>query len=258
MGDIETGYTLLEDGEFPHAEALARRALSSRQGDPAWMQLLALSLAEQERTADASEAFRELAAREQGKPAHWQNIGNAWLDLGLHDEALCAFERVGRFGGAGIEFDLGYGLSLSAWGRDAGARPRLQAAHRIEPGAADTCLAFTTCLCQFERYDDVAAVLAGMAPVPLSQRERETLAWIHAQCGDDAQAGSLLRQLLNAAPGHARLRVQYALLLERLNRLPEAQAQLDQPSLTLGASDFNAGRARAVGTPRWRSRRRPA
>lgn len=245
MDDVETGYALLADGDSAHAEVLARRALSSRQDDPAWLQLLALSLAGQDRAADAGEVFRELAALEPGEPAHWQNIGNACLDLGLHDEALSAFERAGRFGGTGIEFDLGYGLSLSACGRHADALPRLQAAHRVEPAAADTSLAYAACLCEFERYDDVPAVLAGMAPVPLTPRQRETLAWIHAQCGDDARAESLLRQLLDAMPGHAALRVQYALLLERLNRLPEAQAQLDHPSLALAAPDFNAGLVRA-------------
>ena len=245
MDNVEAGYALLAQGEPGNAEAMARRGLSSQRGDPEWLQLLALSLAGQDRASEASAVFRKLAALEPGRPAHWQNLGNACLDLGLNEEALSAFERAGRFGAAGIEFDLGYGLSLSACGRYAEALPRLQAAHRAEPHAVDTCLAYASCLCEFERYDDVPPVLAGMAPASLSQRQRETLAWIHAQCGDDRQAESLLRELLDAMPGHAGLRVQYALLLERLNRLPEAQAQLDHPSVVPGTPDFNAGLARA-------------
>lgn len=245
MDDVETGYALLARGEAGPAEAIARCALSMRSADPEWLQLLALSLASQGRASEASALFRELATLEPGRPAHWQNLGNACLDLGLNEDALSAFERAGRFGAAGIEFDLGYGLSLSACGRYADAMPRLQAAYAAEPNAVDTCLAYASCLCEFERYDEVPAVLAGMTRAPLSPRHRETLAWIHAQCGDDARAESLLRELLDEMPDHAGLRVHYALLLERLNRLPEARAQLDHPSVALGVTDFNAGLARA-------------
>ena len=245
MDDVETGYALLARGEAGPAEAIARRALSIRSADPEWLQLLALSLAGQDRASEAGALFRELAALEPGRPAHWQNLGNACLDLGLNEDALSAFERAGRFGAAGIEFDLGFGLSLSACGRHADALPRLQAAYAAEPDAVDTCLAYASCLCEFERYDEVPAVLAGMARAPLSRRQRETLAWIHAQCGNDAQAESLLRELLDETPDHAGLRVHYALLLERLNRLTEAQAQLDHASVAQGVPDFNAGLARA-------------
>lgn len=232
MTDIETIHAHLARGDAWQAEAMAREGLQSSDDAAPWLCALGLSLAQQARAHEAGDVFRQLAALQPAEPAHWVNIGNACLHQGLAHEALSAFERAQRLGAAGIEFELGYGLALLAAGHHAQATRTLRIAHAADRTAADTCIAYAVSLCELEQHDEALAVLDGMRrPVQLSRRHAEMQAWILVQAGRDHEAEALLRELIDADPGEPTQRIQLALLLERLNRLPEAGNELAHASV---------------------------
>ena len=244
--DPETANAHLMRGDAWQAEAAAREGLAISANPLPWLGILALSLAQQSRADEAVVVFRQLAELQPGEPAHWLNIGNACLHLGSAEDALSAFERAQRLGATGVEFDLGHGLALLAAGRHAAAVRALQAAHAGDRGATDTCVAYATALCELERHDEALAVLDGMQhPAQATRRQSEMLAWVLAQSGRDGEAEALLRDLIAADPGESTQRVQLALLLERLNRLAEAKAELGHAGVLHAAPSVALGLARA-------------
>lgn len=243
--DLETANAHLMRGDAWQAEAAAREGLAMSANPLPWLGILALSLAQQSRADEAVDVFRQLAELQPGEPAHWLNIGNACLHRGTAGEALSAFERAQRLGATGVEFDLGHGLALLATGRHAPAVRALQAAHAADRGATDTCVAYATALCELERHDEALAVLDGMQrPVQPTRRQSEMLAWVLTQSGRDAEAEALLRDLIAADPGEPTQRIQLALLLERLNRLAEAKAELAHASVLDAPPSVALGLAR--------------
>lgn len=242
MDGLADAYALL--GPHPDAaEARARAGLAVSPDHGGWLQLLALSLASQGRAAEAREGFAALAAREPEVTAHWLNLGNACLDLALPAPALEAFEHAAGLGASGVALDLGLGLALLERGRVADALPRLQAAHAADP-APDTTLALARCLLALGRQDEAADCVAGLGTAVLDPRQAESLSWILAQAGRDADAEAVLAGVLARHPAQGGLRVQYALLLERLNRRHEARAQLEHPAVAEAGADPNHGLAR--------------
>ncbi|WP_123768547.1 tetratricopeptide repeat-containing sulfotransferase family protein [Vulcaniibacterium tengchongense] len=229
---MERALSLLAGGKAAEVEHMAAAVLRGGH-DPVWATVLGLSLGAQGRHADAAALFRALAEREPAVPEHRINLGNAYLHLGEPENARASFAAAERSGLDGVEFRLGYGLALLACGAPEQARVHLAAAFRLGP-AADTALPYAQCLCELERFDQAARIVAGLRPAALTARQREALAWVYAQTGQDRAACELYQALLEACPDRGDLRVDFALLLERINRLEDAETQLAHPSVLHG------------------------
>lgn len=244
--ELDLAEQALHRGQPEQAEKMARGALRLAAGDPArcW-QLLASSLLAQARPEEARMAFAQLAELQPHEPAHWLNLGNCNLECGDGETACAAFEQARATGADDVAYLLGHGLALLACGRFLQAQPLLLRAWRQEPQAADTCLAYAQCLAELERFDEIGACIGQLSPGALSPAQRQALAWLLAQAGEDVRALALYRELLAEDVAAIEPRLQLVLLLERLNRVADAAALLCQEPLA--SAPLDAMKALALG-----------
>lgn len=253
QANLERAYALLERGIAHDAEAHARQALRDAPDSIPWRSLLALALGQQGRHADAEEVFADLTRLQPRDASHWLNLGNAALANGRPEVSLAAFEQAGALGASGIEGELGCGLALQALGRHAQAEAFLRAALQREPQAPDVILPYAQVLCELERFTEALDQVRRIPSVPLDPSQRFVRAWVLMQAGDDAAAEAAWRDEIAAAADHVDARLQYALLLERLNRVDEAAAVLDHPAVA--GSDASTVKSLAHARVLRRSRR---
>lgn len=230
--DIEQALDLLSIGNARAAEELSRRVLGDGF-DPAWQTVLGMSLGAQGRAQEALDVFGELTGREPEVPEHWINVGNTYLHLSDPDSAVACYRQAAELGASGVEFSLGYGLALQATGAFAEARLHLARAHAEDPHSPDVVLPYAQCLCELEDFELAARCVQGVQAGLLSPSQQEVLAWVLAQTDQDRAACDLYERILAANPQAGRARVEYALLLERLNRLEHAEEQLAHPAAEL-------------------------
>jgi tetratricopeptide (TPR) repeat protein len=218
---------LLREGHVAEALMRASRALASGAAQPAWQRLHALALAASGHSSEARRQFMAFARQHPHDTDAWVNLGNACLECGDGADALEAFERAGMAGAMDVPYLLGRGLALMATGSFSEAAAWLRRAHLLEPAAADVRLALGQCLAELEAFEELDACLVDAAPMGMSFQQRTAWGWLLAQAGRDEDALQVYRQLLAADPTAQLPRLQLALLLERLNRVQEAKAQLD-------------------------------
>lgn len=233
---------LLATGDAWGALSLAEAAsVAEGAAKPDWWRVMALALAATGRPQEARQYFSRYAQSRPLDPDAWVNLGNVSLDCADASAALQAFERARASGAAGAAYLLGHGLALLASERFQDACRCLGKARALEPGAADIGLAWGQCLAELERYEELGECVARLDAGELTHAQRGVLAWLLAQAGRDAEAVRLYRLLLDEDPGALECRAQLVLLLERLNRLPEAAAALaSSPSPLLPHSSITA------------------
>ena len=178
------------------------------------------------RHADAALLFQHLHREQPDEPAHALNLGNARLACADTDGALQAYDAAERLGGGGVALWLGQGLAWLAARRFQEAGRCLRRAYREQPEASDVALAWAQYLVEMERFDDARRCLARIDMAAVSPAQRRGAAWLHAQAGDERLALQLFAACLADDPGDDLTRLQYALLLERMNRLDETGEHL--------------------------------
>ena len=227
--DIAKGEALFETGALAEVERLAHLALMTDLApdiNVRWLNLLAFCLALQGKPTEALAVFTQLARLQPGEASHRINLGNACLEAGHPREASEAFEQARKLGAEGVAYLLGHGLALMACAQFEPASERLADAHALEPEAIDVRLAYAQCLSELENFDAVGKLVGQLPEAGLVRDQQAVLAWLLAQAGFDERATDLYRRLIETDPGATHLRVQLALLLERLNRLDDARALL--------------------------------
>ncbi|MCC4600007.1 tetratricopeptide repeat-containing sulfotransferase family protein [Xanthomonas melonis] len=213
----------IRDGLAPHAldSAAWSRFAEKLHGDNA--------------LRDACYAYWQLALIEPDEPAYLINVGNLLLELEEFQGSLMAFEDAMRCGAAGaVACQLGRGLALLYLQRFGQAEESLRCAWRQEPHACDVALAYSQCLMELERFDDANVCLMHLDDRDMSRTQREAFAWLLANCGHEQRAIALYAELLDDTYATIELRIQLVLLLERLNRLDEADAHLQHQTIVSG------------------------
>lgn len=185
-----------------------------------------MALAGQGQVEEARSWFSRAAELQPGSLSAWMNLGNVCLESADALAAGAAFERARALGADDVAWLLGYGLSMLGQARFDDAGKLLSAALVREPGAVDVRLAYAQSLAEMERFEELAQCLLPLNPASLNLSERQALAWLLAQAGSDELALDLYRQVIAEAPDSAESRIQFALLLERLNRVEEAGLML--------------------------------
>lgn len=216
----------LQQGRQRAAEAAMRRMLDQTPGFAPGMEVLAMALAGQGQVQEARSWFFKAAELQPGSLSTWMNLGNVCLESADAQAAGAAFERARALGADDVAWLLGYGLALLGQARFDDASKLLNAALIREPDAVDVRLAYAQSLAELERFEELAQCLQPLNAASLSLGERRALAWLLAQAGCDDRAQELYREVLAEAPDSAEARIQFALLLERLNRVEEASQML--------------------------------
>lgn len=224
--ELENAVENLQQGRHDLAEAAMRRLLDAAPDFAPAMEVLAMALAGQGRLQEAREGFSSAAVLQPDSVSVWMNLGNVCLESEDAAAAGVAFERARALGAADVAWLLGYGLALLGQARFSDANGFLEAALASEPEAMDVRLAYAQSLAELEHFEELAACLQGVRADALSPGERQALAWLLAQAGSDEAAQQLYRQVIAEAPQAGESRIQFALLLERLNRVEEADQVL--------------------------------
>ncbi|QHG87766.1 MULTISPECIES: tetratricopeptide repeat-containing sulfotransferase family protein [Xanthomonas] len=206
---------------------------------------------------DACHAYWHLALLQPDEPAYPINAGNLLLELEDFQNSLFAFdEAMRRGGGDAVACHLGRGLALLYLQQYQQSEKSLREAWRREPDACDVALAYSQCLMELERFDEISACLAYLAERDMSRAQRESFAWLLAHCGEEARAIALYQDLLDETDATLELRMQLVLLLERLNRLDEAAGYLQHRAVAAG--DTTPMTALAMGRMRRRQKQHAA
>ncbi|WP_082473484.1 MULTISPECIES: tetratricopeptide repeat-containing sulfotransferase family protein [Xanthomonas] len=195
---------------------------------------------------DACHAYWHLASLQLSEPAYLINIGNLLLELEDFSGSLVAYEEAVRRGaGDEVACHLGKGLALLYLQRYQQAEISLRNAWQQEPEACDVVLAYSQCLMELERFDEMKSCLARLEYYEMSRAQRESFAWLLANCGEEPRALVLYKDLLDDTHATSELRMQLVLLLERLNRVEEAEGYLQHRSVI--GSEMSPMKALALG-----------
>jgi tetratricopeptide (TPR) repeat protein len=217
-----------QDGHFEEAERLSRELLRREPDHRMASTILALSLNARGRYADAAALLRRLTQLEPGSAVHWANLGTALRSCGEFDEALAAYHEAAQRGQASADFLLNVGLLHIERFEYGKARAVFEQAAALAPDDAEIRY-FHAASC-FNDADDARAQeglrgwrdLKGLSPEMLTR-----IGTLLTQLGDTVEAEAAFRAALSADPGQALARVGLAQLLERGNRVAEAQREMD-------------------------------
>jgi len=236
--DLRASFKLLST-DPAEAEARARSFLAHTPGGSDATLLLAAAIRRQGDAAGAAALLEPLAAAGVTRADVYQELGLAFASLGRADDAAAQLE-------AAVARNPQLSAAWRALGDQHFAAGRISAA---DAAYAQSIRASVTDPELLRAADAlVAGELAVAEPILRARLKRaptdiaaiRMLAELASRLGRYGDAEKLLRRALELAPGFRPARHNYALVLHRQNRSPEAIAQID---LLLADDPHNAGLA---------------
>lgn len=227
MTDFIPVWAALSHGEHATVIAVARRALATEPRQREALMLLAAASFESGALPDAEAAYRQLTEIEAGNASHWQNLGTVQREAGDLPAALVSYEQAMACGAGAVDFHLNFGLLLWDLFEVDRARAHLEAAYSLDPNDAACALAYGGFCCQTIRQQTAVTVLRRWREWrELAESQLPELsAWL-LELGEMAEAEAVLRLASTLDPENPLVQLRLAGLLERLNRLDEAEALL--------------------------------
>lgn len=223
-------YAMLDAGNAPEAERLARLEVQQSNGaeQAEWLLPLALALRAEGKLPEALATLEQLTVLHPERVSTWGNYATVLRALGRVGEARAAYIRA-----LDIEprnapqwFNLG---SLDLQRGDAlGARDSLLRAHTLEPALPlfGIVAAHAMCECRDYRAPDMIAPWRDWLPLPDDQQYELALVM---QLTDLMQESvGVLEQLVARAPGYTVAQLLLSSAYERVNRLEDAANVLDR------------------------------
>lgn len=221
--DIQQIMALLQGGRAFHAEQCCRRFLVDQPDDEAGLMLLAVALQQQELPLRAAAIHERLTLLYPNRADHWANLGTALREAGRLDEAEEAYLLALRVEPehAGIQGNLG--LLYKERADYAGARRYLAQAARQLPQDHEICIYAALACCECGDNAEAARLVADWRSwPPLSDDLCIDLAWMFTQMGRTSDAEHLLGASMQLSGARPRTLARMVALLERVNRLDEA------------------------------------
>ena len=215
-------------GDLVAAEWLSRMALGSGGEQPQLLQILALSIHEQGRAADALPSYMRLTELEPGAHGHWGNLGNALRDLDRHEEAEQAYLRAIDLAPREAQHKVNLGFLLGDMGEVAGARMAMLDAFELDPGLLDARIyGSLACFeCGDARNADLLIEDHAQWAGELTLEQLLDLARALLHLGHDEQSEAVFALARRKHPDALLVRIRRALMLERVNRLDDARAEI--------------------------------
>jgi tetratricopeptide (TPR) repeat protein len=175
---------------------------------------------------EAARHFRALAGLQPHWAMHWANLGTALRAAGEFDEAVRAYTEAAARGAASSEFLLNFALLRMDRFEYGQARALLAQAAAAAPRDAE--VRYFLAVSDFHHAHDEQAqrTLAGWHGLDMSVDQLARTGTLLMQLGLTGQAGEALADALRRAPGHPVATVRLAQLLERTNRVAEAEELL--------------------------------
>ncbi len=227
MTETPTLWAAFARGEYAAVIAVARRILGDRPQHAESLQLLAAASFEQGDLATAMASYRQLAALQPEQTGHWTNLGAVQREAGLLVEAKASYQQAAAVGATGVDFHLNSGLLFWDLGEIDAAHEQLAIAHAMDPDDAAIALAYGGLCCQTVRQQQALLVLLRWRQwrALAESQLMELSSWL-LQLGEMREAEAVLRLALTLEPEHVLAKIRLSGLLERLNKLDEADALL--------------------------------
>jgi len=224
--DLQQAFGAFSQGQLSRAEEYAQRALRQMPDSNEAKLILAVTLAQLGRPAEAVPLFRALCIAHPEVAEHFSNLGNALLDSG----DVAAAREVLRDGRsrhpnvAELAFRLGLAYYRLQQYADASEALR-QAASLTDYPEANVWLAGS--LLQMGERDAATQVIGAMGAIAsLDDASLQHYGWVSAQLDQQSLAEAAYGCLLLRNPNNADVLVNLAYLYERANRLGDVERLL--------------------------------
>jgi tetratricopeptide (TPR) repeat protein len=222
----------LATGQNAAAQEKCMRVLGAHHHHPGALEVLGTSLSSQGRYEEAMRVFNALTLMQPTVAAHWQNLGTVLRPIGRQAQSLAAFERALRLGRptAGLLYNLG---ALQMDRLDYGAA-HLALRDAVALAPRDARIRWTYAQCCYDighRQEAVTALEEWETFDGLSVEITVSIALLLVTSGAADLAQPAVQRLIANPPASGRAVVGFATLLERLHRLDEARAVMQQLAL---------------------------
>lgn len=199
--DLDRARDWQKAGEVDRAAAVYQQILSDQPDHQEARHLLAIADLQRGDVAAAIERLEPLAAEAADNAQYQNNLGNAYMMTGRHDEAAACFRQT-------VALDPGMADGWHNLGNAEGARKDLKAAETayreaiaVQPGHLGATANLGTVLRLTDRLDEAIALLrTAVATTPLDVRLRHNLADTLAANGETEEALALAEDLVTSAP----------------------------------------------------------
>ena len=222
----------LASGQIAAAQEKCMRVLGAHHLHPGALDVLGTSLGSQGRYEEAMRVFNALTLIQPTVAAHWQNLGTVLRPIGRRAQSLAAFERALRLGPptAGLLYNLG-ALQMDRLDYSA-AHLALRDAAALAPRNARIRWTYAQCCYDIgHRQEAVTALEDWETLEDLSVEITVSIALLLVTSGAAHLAQPAVQRLIANPPTSGRAVVGFAFLLERLHRLEEARAVMQQLAL---------------------------
>jgi tetratricopeptide (TPR) repeat protein len=234
---VSSAVALLRENRVALAEAGCRHALAMSTDHVGALTVLSVLLIEERRFGEAVDVLSSLTRLAADEPAHWFNLGNARRGAGDLDGSLHAYAAAAERGEASSDFYYNLGLTHLERLDFVSARAVLERARALAP--ADAEVRYRLALACHEAQDNaaVAGALEGWQGLDgLSTELVARIAELLVNAGEPTRAAAALADALtDPAPGPP-ASLTLIQVLERLNRVVEAQQLLERLLANVGAA----------------------
>ena len=211
------------------AQAKCMQVLSVNDRHPGALSLLGTVLYSQERHEESVRIFNALTLMEPAVAEHWRNLGTALRPTKRYDQAIAAFDQALRLAPptAALLYNLGV-LQMERCEYNA-AYLALRDAVKLAPADATTRWGFAQCCYDLVNVEEATEALQDWQKLHgLSVDITVRIVFLLVMMGELPAALPAIEQLLLKPPQKGRAALGLATILERLHRLDEARAILDQ------------------------------
>lgn len=225
----------LEAGDPQRAAQLCRDRLQQMPHDVNLQLLLAVSLSQRGDHAEALKIYASLAHLHPQDSVHWRNYAAALRKAGDLQASERAYETAVRLSPRDAELLELYGLVQMDLGKSVEASETLLAAFGRSPDSPSIRIhaALACAACRDLRAENLLRPWRQW--LPLDDYLHSQLAEAHAAQNNLVTALELMEHLSRRRPEERRVRLRLAGLYERMNRVEDARAVLDDVSADSGA-----------------------
>lgn len=227
---LRAAVTAFNAGQLDVAEGHCRQVLVQAPGNLRALGIYGAVLHAQERYADAEAVFNQLVQAEPNTGLHWMNLGTARRGAGKFDEALRAYTRAAELGCATADFYFNVGLTHLDRRDYESARAVLKKALELAPHDALIRSEYIKACYETLQTEEALEALrgwtefSGLTPSQLADAGQRMM-----NLGENERAEHVIAQLA-ASELDVRAMLTLAQVMERTNRLPEAQRLIDRLS----------------------------
>ena len=225
----QAAWAALERNDVGAAHDACVHALSFNPNDMEVLGTLGFILHSIGKFADAESVFLKMTNIDPDQGPFWVNLGTSRRCMGQLDEALAAFTRAAALGENSADFYFNVGLTHVDRKDFESGRAVLSQAAALAPEDAEIRYQYALCCYERIRTEEALAALDGWESLADTTNELvANIGLLLMKLGEATRAEPAIRRALAANPSDPLTLLTLVQLLERTNRLSEAERQMSQ------------------------------